>query len=50
MEQEAGIGAAFEEARSYTDAPVVIEFVISSDENVLPMVRGGNPMSEMILK
>ncbi len=50
VEQEAGIGAAFEEARSYTDAPVVIEFVISSDENVLPMVRGGNPMSEMILK
>jgi len=28
----------------------LIEFLISSDEIVLPMVKGGNPMSEMILK
>ena len=37
-------------ARTYKDAPTVIEFLISSDEIVLPMVKGGNPMSEMILK
>jgi len=44
------IDAAFEEAKKHTDAPTVIEFMISTDELVLPMVKGGNPMSEMILK
>ena len=27
-----------------------IEFMIATDEIVLPMVKSGNPMSEMILK
>ena len=40
----------FEEAKKHTDAPTIIEFMISTDELVLPMVKGGNPMSEMILK
>lgn len=44
------IDAAFEEAKKHTDAPTIIEFMISTDELVLPMVKGGNPMSEMILK
>ena len=35
---------------TYTDAPTIIEFMISTDEIVLPMVKSGNPMSEMILK
>lgn len=48
--KEEEIGAALKEARTYTDAPTIIEFIISSDEIVLPMVKGGNPMSEMILK
>lgn len=48
--KEEEIAAALEEARGYTDAPTVIEFIISSDELVLPMVQGGNPMSKMILK
>ena len=48
--KEEEIAAALKEARSYTDAPTVIEFMISSDELVLPMVKSGNPMSEMILK
>lgn len=48
---EAGeIEAALNEAAAHTDAPVIIEFMISSDEIVLPMVKSGNPMSEMILK
>ena len=42
--------AALDEARTYTDAPTIIEFMISTDEIVLPMVKSGNPMSEMILK
>lgn len=48
--KEEEIAAALKEARSYTDAPTVTEFMISSDELVLPMVKSGNPMSEMILK
>lgn len=48
--KEEEIAAALKEARSYTDAPTIIEFMISSDEIVLPMVKSGNPMSEMILK
>ncbi len=50
VERETEIAAALAEAKSYTDAPTVIEFLISSDELVLPMVQGGNPMSKMILK
>ena len=42
--------AAFAEAKTHTDAPTIIEFMLASDEIVLPMVKGGNPMSEMILK
>lgn len=44
------IAAALKEARAYADAPTIIEFIIASDEIVLPMVKSGNPMSEMILK
>ncbi len=50
VEKEEEIDAAFEEAKKHTDAPTIIEFMIASDEIVLPMVQGGNPMSEMILK
>lgn len=50
MEREEEIAAALQKARTYTDAPTVIEFMISSDELVLPMVQGGNPMKHMILK
>ena len=50
VEREEDIQAALDKARTYKDAPTVIEFLISSDEIVLPMVKGGNPMSEMILK
>ena len=41
---------AFAEAKKYKDVPVIIEFMIATDEIVLPMVKSGNPMSEMILK
>ena len=44
------IDAAFAEAKKYKDVPVIIEFMIATDEIVLPMVKSGNPMSEMILK
>ena len=50
VEKAEDIEAALAQAKQNTDAPTVIEFMISSDEIVLPMVKGGNPMSEMILK
>jgi len=50
VERQEEILPALREAKGYTDAPTIIEFIISSDELVLPMVKGGNPMSEMILK
>ena len=49
VERKEDIKAALLQAEQYTDAPTVIEFLIASDELVLPMVKGGNPMSEMIL-
>ncbi len=50
VESEAELEAAFAEAKKHKNVPRLIECVISSDEIVLPMVKGGNPMSEMILK
>ncbi|MBE5890264.1 MAG: biosynthetic-type acetolactate synthase large subunit [Lachnospiraceae bacterium] len=44
------VAAAFDEAKKHKGVPKLIEFMISTDELVLPMVKGGNPMSEMILK
>lgn len=41
---------ALEKAKAITDRPVVIEFIISEEELVLPVVKGGNPMSRMILE
>lgn len=41
---------ALQQAKQTTDAPTLIEFMIATDELVLPMVKSGNPMSEMILK
>lgn len=50
VEKEEDIQTALDEARTYQDAPTIIEFMIATDEIVLPMVKSGNPMSEMILK
>lgn len=47
--QKEEIAPAFEEAIKYTDAPTIIEFIIDTDELVMPMVKAGNPISEMIL-
>ena len=50
VENEEDIDAAFAEAKKHKDAPTIIEFMIATDQLVLPMVKSGNPMSEMILK
>ncbi len=49
VEKAEDIVPALKEAQQSKNIPVVIEFLIASDEIVLPMVRGGNPMSEMML-
>jgi acetolactate synthase-1/2/3 large subunit len=50
VEREEDVDAAFAEAKKHKDVPTLIEFMIATDEIVLPMVKSGNPMSEMILK
>ena len=47
--EESQIQEALEAAKRNEYAPTLIEFIISTDEIVLPMVKGGNPMKEMIL-
>lgn len=47
--KEEEIAPALEKAKQ-CDTPVLIEFLIATEEIVLPMVKGGNPMTEMILK
>ena len=41
---------ALKEAKKVKGKPTIVEFMIPPEELVLPMVKGGNPMSEMILK
>jgi acetolactate synthase-1/2/3 large subunit len=43
------IAPAFERAKANAETPTIIEFLIATEELVLPMVKSGNPMSEMIL-
>ena len=47
--KEEEIVPALEKAKQ-CKTPVLIEFMIATEEIVLPMVKGGNPMTEMILK
>lgn len=49
IEKEEEILPALEWAREQK-TPVILEFMIATEEIVLPMVKSGNPMSEMILK
>lgn len=44
------IKGAFEKATENKNAPTIIEFIIDSEELVLPMVKGGNPLDNMILE
>ncbi|MCC8028778.1 MAG: biosynthetic-type acetolactate synthase large subunit [Lachnospiraceae bacterium] len=49
VEKEEDIVPALLAAKENTDAPTLIEFMIATEELVLPMVPGGKPMSTMIL-
>ena len=48
VEKSEDILPALEKAKE-KKAPMIIEFMISSDELVLPMVKPGGPVSDMIL-
>ena len=48
--KEEEILPALEFAKNNKDASTVIEFMIATEDIVLPMVPGGKPMNEMILK
>lgn len=50
VEKAENVEAALKEASAVYDRPVVVEFMISPEELVLPMVKSGNAISEMILK
>ena len=42
--------SALKEARNNMDGPTILEFIVSSDDLVLPMVKSGTALSDMILK
>jgi len=47
--KEEEILPALKAAKEHQNSPTIIEFMISSDELVLPMVKAGNAMYDMIL-
>lgn len=49
VEDEKDIIPALKQAKANTDAPTLIEFMIATEDIVLPMVPGGSPMNKMIL-
>ena len=44
----AQIAEAFARAKANTKAPTLIEFIVERESNVLPIVPGGNALSEMV--
>ena len=44
------IKSALNEAKANTKGPTVLEFIVSPDDLVLPMVKSGTPLSDMILR
>lgn len=49
VEREEDIEQAFKDARANTKTPTIIEFIIEREANVLPIVPGGNALSDMIM-
>jgi len=50
VEKEEDIEKAFAAAKGNTEAPTIIEFIIEREANVLPIVPGGNALSQMIME
>jgi len=45
-----GVKAALEEAMSITDRPTILDFRISKEENVLPMIPSGGTIEQMVVQ
>jgi acetolactate synthase-1/2/3 large subunit len=45
-----GVRAALEEAMSITDRPTVLDFRISKEENVFPMIPSGGTIAQMVVQ
>ena len=45
-----GVRAALEEAMSITDRPTVLDFRISKEENVFPMIPSGGTIHQMVVQ
>ena len=43
------IRPALEEAAKSKTVPILVEFIIDREENVLPIVPPGNPLEDMIM-
>ena len=50
VEKREDIEAAFEEAKKNTKTPTLIEFIIDPEEMVLPMIKPGGTLEEMIIE
>ena len=48
MTDRAQIGQAFERAKATKNKPTLIEFIIDRELDILPMVPGGNALSDMV--
>ena len=44
------IGDAFKEAKKNKTSPTIIEFIIPDNINVLPMVKPGNTLDDMVME
>ncbi|MGI6070719.1 MAG: biosynthetic-type acetolactate synthase large subunit [Blautia sp.] len=49
VEKEEEITPAFQKARSFTDAPTLIEFIIDEEELVYPMIKPGGTLEDMLM-
>lgn len=49
VDRQEDIASAFTEARTHTDAPTIIEFIIDEEELVYPMIKPGGTLEEMIM-
>lgn len=47
--KEEDIEQAFQYAESYREGPTLLEFIIDTEINVLPMVPAGQSLQEMVL-
>ena len=50
VKQAKDISSAFYLAKNNVSGPIIIEFIIDREENVLPIVPPGNAINEMIIK